>query len=259
MVSCFLQGGLGNQMFQISATVAYSLKHNIPYGINLNDCYTPNQGFTSNKYTNTIFKNINKIEHQNCNNFYIEPKFSFDEIPHQEDVIIKGYFQSEKYFGEFKNEIKNLFYFSENDKIKINNFFNEKNILNKKTCVHIRRGDYLKYSDFHNVCNLNYYLKAIDTISDGSFIFISDDIDWVKNNFKSENYFFPDFGDEILDLTLMTMCDNLILSNSSFSWWGSYLNNNKNKKVIAPNKWFGIKGPKDTKDVYIKDWVVLDF
>ena len=81
-----------------------------------------------------------------------------------------------------------MFYISEEDKTIVNNFFKNEKIEGKKTCIHIRRGDYLKYSDFHNVCNLDYYLKAISTIGDGSFIFVSDDIKWVKENFKSENY-----------------------------------------------------------------------
>ena len=92
-----------------------------------------------------------------------------------------------------------------------------------------------------------------------SFIFVSDDIKWVKENFKSENYYFADFNNEILDFTLITMCDNVVISNSSFSWWGSYLNNNENKTIIAPYKWFGSQGPKDTQDIYNKEWVVLDF
>ena len=259
MISCVLQGGLGNQMFQIAATVGTSLKYGIPYGINLNNCYTPNQGFTANKYTNTFFKNVKTIDNQNHNTVYNEPKFSFDEIPNQDKLLIKGYFQSERYFLDYKNEIKNLFYISEEDKTIVNNFFNDNNIEGKKTCVHIRRGDYLKYSSFHNVCNLDYYLKAITTIGDGSFIFVSDDINWVKENFKSENYYFVDFNNELLDFTLMTMCNNVVISNSSFSWWGSYLNNNENKTIISPYRWFGPKGPKDTQDLYLKNWSVIDF
>jgi len=105
MISCSLQGGLGNQMFQIAATVALSLRNNGEYGINLNICYTPNQGRLANVYSETIFKNINKTDNYSFSNSYNELNFSYNEIPYQSNLLIKGYFQSEKYFEDYKNEI----------------------------------------------------------------------------------------------------------------------------------------------------------
>lgn len=260
MISCSLQGGLGNQMFQIATTVALSLRNNTSYEINLNICDTPNQGRNANQYSNTIFKKLNKSNNYKFINFYNEPNFNYNEIPYQPDLLIRGYFQSEKYFEDYKNNIKDLFHFSDEYKLIIKNYFTNNGLNDKPiTSVHIRRGDYLLYSDVHLVCTLDYYKKAIKTIGDSYFVFISDDINWVKENFKSDNYFIPEFNDELLDMTLMTMCNNNIISNSSFSWWGSYLNNNENKIVIAPYKWFGSQGPKDTQDIYNKEWVVLDF
>lgn len=259
MISCFLQGGLGNQLFQIATTISLSLKNKVPYGINLDLCETPNQGFTANKYSKTIFKNVNRIIDYPFKFIYNEPKFSFSEIPFKDDMIIRGYFQSDKYFLDYKEEITNVFHIPEETKTNVTNFFNEKQISGLTTCVHIRRGDYLKYNDFHSVCNINYYKKAIDLIGDSTFIFISDDIEWVKQNFNSKNFILSEFECEISDLTLMTMCDNVITSNSSFSWWGSYLNKNKDKKIITPNRWFGPSGHKDIEDVYPKEWVKLDF
>jgi hypothetical protein len=260
MISCSLQGGLGNQMFQIATTVALSLRNNGEYGINLNICYTPNQGHLANKYFDTIFKNVIKSDNYSFSNFYYEPNFSYNEIPYQDNLLIRGYFQSEKYFQDYENEIKKLFYFSDEHKSIIENYFNENNLNNKPiTSVHIRRGDYLLFSDVHLVCTLDYYKKAIKTIGDSYFVFISDDINWVKENFISDNYFIPDFNDELLDLTLMTMCDNNIISNSSFSWWGAYLNDYSDKKIISPNRWFSYKGPSDIQDVLPKEWTKLDF
>jgi len=260
MISCSLQGGLGNQMFQISATVALSLRNKCEYGINLNNCYTPNQGHLSNIYSDTIFKKVNKLDNYSFSNYYNEPNFSYNEIPYQSDLLIRGYFQSEKYFEVYKNEIKDLFYFSEEHKLVIENYFSNNDLNDKPiTSVHIRRGDYLLSSDFHLVCTLDYYKKAIKTIGDSYFVFISDDINWVKENFKSDNYFIPDFNDELLDMTLMTMCDNNIISNSSFSWWGAYLNEYPEKQIITPNRWFSAKGPSDTQDVIPNNWIKLEY
>ena len=80
---------------------------------------------------------------------------------------------------------------------------------------------------------------------------------WVKENFIGDNFFYSQYDNEILDLSLMSICDNNIISNSSFSWWGAYLNKNKNKTVIAPNQWFGPNGPKDTQDIIPENWIKL--
>jgi hypothetical protein len=259
MISCSLQGGLGNQMFQIATTVALSLRNNTSYEINLNICNTPNQGRNANQYSNTIFKKLNKSDNYKFIKFYNEPNFNYNEIPYQPDLLIRGYFQSEKYFEDFKENIKELFYFSDEHKLIVEKYFTDNGLNDKPiTSVHIRRGDYLLFSGVHLVCTLDYYKKAIKTIGDSYFVFISDDINWVKENFKSDNYFIPEFNDELLDMTLMTMCNNNIISNSSFSWWGSYLNNNENKIVIAPKRWFNFAGPQDYQDVIPDNWVSID-
>lgn len=256
MISVNLQGGLGNQMFQIAAIVALSLRNNDEYGIDINKCFTPNQGNTANKYSNTIFKNIKKIDDFKFENFYREIKFSYDKIPYKKNLLIDGYFQSEKYFEDYKKDIKELFYFSEKNKKKIEDYFSNNNLIDKQiTSVHVRRGDYLNFSDFHYVCPLEYYKNSIEKIGDSYFIFISDDLDWVKNNFKSKNYYIPEFNDELLDLTLMTMCDNNIISNSTFSWWGAYIDNKPKQQIISPKKWFADKGHQDYYDVIPNNWL----
>jgi len=253
MISCNLQGGLGNQMFQIAAAISLAKSNNDIYSFNFENCFTPNQGNKSTKYIDNIFKNIPSHTHNNFEKVYNEPKFSFSEIPYEKNLILNGYFQSEKYFKNNSDYIKKIFYINDDNIKKISNKYDTKNL----TCVHIRRGDYLKFKDFHFTCDNDYYQKAISLIDDTKFIFISDDMDWVKINFKSDNFLYSDLNDEILDFTLITMCKNVIISNSSFSWWGSYLNNN-NGKIIAPKKWFGISGNKDTQDVIPNSWVLID-
>jgi hypothetical protein len=253
MISARLQGGLGNQMFQIASAVSLAISNNNTYSFNFDECFTPNQGNKSTKYVDNIFKNIPNYKNYTFDKIYNEPKFSFSEIPYEKNLLLNGYFQSEKYFKKNSDDIKKLFTLNNDNIENISIKYDVKNL----TCIHVRRGDYLKYKDFHFTCDIDYYQKAIELINDTKFIFISDDMDWVKSNFKSDSFLYSDFNDEILDFTLITMCKNVIMSNSSFSWWGSYLNNN-NGKIIAPKRWFGPTGHKDTQDIIPNSWVTID-
>jgi len=258
MISCKLQGGLSNQLFQIAATYALALRNNDVCSFDFNSCYTPNQGNPSKKYRDNILSKLTDSNGYRFINNYTEPTFAYNELPYTKDLILNGYFQSNKYFDGFKSEILDLFVISEIDKKKVKDFFDTMGLNDKPiTSVHIRRGDYLKLPDYHPVCTIDYYKKAMQEIGNSYFVFISDDMDWVKDNFKANNYVYSTFSDEILDLTLQTQCDNNIIANSSFSWWGAYLNRNENKKIIAPKIWFGPNGPKDTNDLIPEGWIIL--
>ena len=258
MISCKLQGGLGNQMFQIAATYALALRNNDTCGFNFSSCYTPLQGHQSTKYEKNIFKNVVKIEKFIPSKSYTEPKFSYTEIPYSSNILLNGYFQSELYFYDFKDEIINLFHFSDDDVNQVKEFIKTINKNNLPvTIIHIRRGDYLLLSDFHSVCPKEYYLNSIDILSNNCYIFISDDIKWVKEQFVGDNFFYFESNNEILDLTLMTISDNVVISNSTFSWWGAYLNRNKNKTILAPKNWFGKKGPTDTHTLIPEKWIKI--
>lgn len=249
MVTCNLKGGLGNQMFQISATVGLSMRNNIEYCFDFDNCFTPNQGKPSNCYEDNIFKKIPKKKITQIEYVYSEPKFSYTPIKYYKNMIIDGYFQSEKYFSDYSDQI-----------IKLFNISTEKFISNEEvTSVHIRRGDYLKFSKHHRVLDKEYYESAIKKINRGVFLFFSDDIIWVKENFKSENFFYSESTSEVEELGLMSNCTNNIIANSSFSWWGAYLNKNISKIVISPNHryWFGESGPKDTEDLIPESWIQI--
>jgi hypothetical protein len=109
---------------------------------------------------------------------------------------------------------------------------------------------------FHPACDMDYYQKAMDIIDAEKYIIISDDIEWCKNNFLGDKFIFSPFTNEIEDLYLLMNCNNHIIANSSFSWWGAYLCE-KDNKVVSPKTWFGPQGPQDTEDIYIKDWIKL--
>ncbi|KAA6319244.1 O-antigen biosynthesis glycosyltransferase WbnK [termite gut metagenome] len=164
-------------------------------------------------------------------------------------VYYKGFFQSEKFFLEATDKVRDVFSFDEK-------------IINKKTraclrqivvsessvSIHIRRGDYL-YSEverrFGGICTLEYYQKAIKLISESInnpvFFIFSDDINWVKEKLPLNNATYTDWNsgnDSWQDMFLMSRCQHNIIANSTFSWWAAWLNTNRNKIVIAPERWF---------------------
>lgn len=258
MITCSLQGGLGNQMFQIAATYALARRNNDTCSFNFINCHTPLQGNPSGKYKNNLLRNVFENIDFQPRVYFREEAFAYEELPYAEGLCLVGFFQSEKYFIDYKDEIVNLFHLSQNDVETVHNFINYSERFDKPiTSVHVRRGDYLQNPDFHVPCTVEYYKEAMEEIGDSYFFFVSDDMDWVKDNFKGPNIFYSTLNDEILDFTLITQCDNNIIANSSFSWWGAYLNKHEKKKVIAPKKWFGQNGPKDTQDIIPMDWKII--
>jgi len=163
-----------------------------------------------------------------------------------------GYFQSEKYFAKNKSLIQNLFSIDEdNNKLIIEKYSNVLKL--NPVGVHVRRGDYL--SNPHPVCSLDYYDKAFNLFPENTvYLLFSDDITWCKENFKEETFHFVENNEDVVDLFLMTKCSHNIMANSSFSWWGAWLNKNENQRVITPQNWFGNTMEHNTKDLIPSEW-----
>jgi len=257
MLTCRLQGGLGNQMFQIAATYGIAKKQNLEAKFNLDYCHTPAQGNEANKYDKTFFKLLPRFEGQGgITNVINEMGFSYNKITPKDNSILNGYFQSDKYFKEYKNDLRNRIFYIDEVKMEefdeyIDGIVGEEDI----TAVHVRRGDYMNLTDFHAPCSVEYYKEATERIG-GNFIFVSDDIEWCKENFKGDNIYFSPYTEELDDLYLIMACNNQIIANSSFSWWGAYLSD-WDGTVIAPKKWFGPKGPQDTQDLIPNNWIKI--
>lgn len=229
MISAKLVGGLGNQMWIIAAAEALAIRNSDIACFDLDSCYTPLQGYQSSKYKDSIFSNL-KSSSISISEIYKEPAFHYTPIPYSGDIILDGYFQSEKYFQDFNSEISQLF------NVPVVESFS------KYTAVHVRRGDYLKSPDIHPFCGERYYLDAMSKIG-GEFIIVSDDMEWCINKFGSSGVKFS-MASEIQDLSLLKSCKNSIISNSSFSWWGAWLREKNNGGItIAPKQWFGPNGP----------------
>jgi hypothetical protein len=250
MITCELMGGLGNQLFQIATTIYLAKENNDDFCFDIDTHNVHWQGNKASVYRGSIYSRL-KNETFDVENTFNENGHEFKKIDYKTNMKIVGYFQSEKYFSKYRDNILDLFKPTD----EINNYISEKygNYLNKKTCsLHVRHGDYLTLAAHHQPLQMKYYQEAIKHFdSDTLFIVFSDDIEWCKSVFKGDNFIFIENESDIIDLYLMSMCKNNIIANSSFSWWGSWLNKNENKKVIAPSKWFGpANAHLKTDDIY---------
>jgi hypothetical protein len=251
-------GGLGNQMFQISHALAQSWKHDV-------GCYflpkseTPGNGNQPTKYINNIYKDITFKDDDNFDIMLRERHFNDANIQIQENKNIKfwGYFQSSKNFGGYENEIKNLFLPNDEFKIKIKTKYPE--VFENSVSIHIRRGDYLTIPEILPSVEKSYLDYCLNQLDNNVKIFIfTNDKEWVYQNITYENSIIVDGLEDYEELWMMSMCSHNIMSNSSFSWWASYLNKNKNKKVFVPNVWFGPKGIHPHDNIYEIDWTMVE-
>jgi hypothetical protein len=240
MITCFLQGGLGNQMFQISNAISESRKYLIECKFK-SEAYTPMQAFQPSKYVNNIFRNID---------------LSLTEEEYNNAFVLTGYFQSVNYFKEIENEIKEIFSPSSDFLNKIYKLYPELSYDNTLS-IHIRRGDYFSIPDILPIVDISYINKAIEAIKDYSKVFVfSDDKVWAKENFNNKNFTVVEDLDDYEELWMMSLCMNNIISNSTFSWWGSFLNKNVSKKIIAPNLWTGPNGP-NMDNIYLDNFIKI--
>jgi len=293
MIIIKLEGGLGNQMFQYALANIVAKKNETTILID-NTFFSQTQkkeGFTPRNFELSIFNNtyinasssdiatfykpsiLEKFKSKlgfNSFKVYYEKQFGFDNNLQSinSPVYLSGYFQSYKYFIGHESFIRKLFAFpfekldAVNRKmlLKINN--------SNSISVHIRRGDYVSdkiTQNYHGNCSLSYYEEAISNIAskidDITFFFFSDDLEWVKKQFKDLSYpkFFIDHNqnnDNWKDMFLMSSCNHNIIANSSFSWWAAWLNANIDKKVIAPKKWFS-DAEKNANDLIPVEWIRL--
>lgn len=296
MVKVLLTGGLGNQMFQYAFGKYLAAKNNTSLVLDttyLQSKLPFKKWSTPMQYELDIF-NLHAVLETNVipNNFLLYPfakseylirnkmnenkydlvtenKFGFDAklLEAEDNSYVKGNFQSEKYFNHIENEIKNNFTFK--NKLDAANLKWKNQIEScNSVSIHIRRGDYISIKQnaqkFASI-PLSYYHKAINIISDKvanpEFFIFSDDIAWVKENLKLDAPFHfisnnTTSNTAYVDMQLMSLCKHNIIANSTFSWWGAWLNSNPEKIVIAPENWFVDKSV-DTSDVLPTKWIKL--
>lgn len=237
MIKVLLRGGLGNQMFQWAYGRSLSHKNNLT--LYLDQYFLKNTAFGDTKRSFALANFENLSYHFSEDIPIIKPKVIGEDLTKintqlesDKDYVLDGFFQDYRYFSDVSEIIREDFSFS---KEIISKF----EIPNNSTSVHIRRTDYLTSNGFHPILPLEYYEKSLDIIErlDKILIF-SDDIRWCKENLKFKNMIFVENTSNYEDLYIMSQCKNNICANSSFSWWGAWLNKNNEKKVILPRKWF---------------------
>ncbi len=300
MVIVKLKGGLGNQMFQYACGRALSEKNKSTLFLDLTFLlYNPSSSnHTLRNYELNVFNiqerftllsRLNK-KIPNSNFFYKlnskldgvkkrlglikkinDKEMGFDKeiFKIKGNICLDGYWQSEKYFKDIEEIIREEFSFRDKPS-KLNREVIEKIKKTNSVSVHVRRGDYAKNPktlQTHGLLDIEYYQNAINLIKSQikktEFFVFSDDIEWVKKNLKigkSVNYISHNGLDKgYEDLRLMSSCKNHIIANSSFSWWGAWLSENPHKIVIAPEQWFS---PEEMKrrgnfDTILEDWIKI--
>ena len=183
--------------------------------------------------------------------------FHFDEELFRmcpDHVSLQGYFQTEKYFKHIEDEISSDFTFKDGILDPCKAMIAD---VDNPIALHVRRGDYVKNNANHPPCSLEYYKKGLEHFdSDRNVIVFSDDPEWCNENFTDDRFLISENTDNRVDLCLMSLCNDFIIANSTFSWWGAWLSANNDKKVIAPVQWFGTGYTKDhdTSDLIPDGW-----
>ena len=241
MVIPHFNGRMSNNLFQVAACIGSDKE----YGI------LPNTGHWQHQAIYKYFPNI-PIYSGNYRDFklYEDPSFNYNKLPLDGDLQITGFFQSEKYFKHKREYILNLF----NLDYKPNNYIS----------LHWRLKDYLNPLNGINPMPIEYYESAIDLLPSSQKIMVfSDDIEFCKRHLKEgDRFLFSENKNEYEDLSLMASCEHNIIANSSFSWWGAWLNKNPNKIVVSPHhtQWFSETNIiKDPIDLLPLEWVKVKY
>lgn len=253
MIYVVLDGRLGNVLFETAAAVSLAKRLDVSF------VAITEKERSMEPYKKSILRKIDFAETLPQNlEFYDEPYFHYRALPSNPDLTIKGFFQSEKYFD--KELVRQLFAIDEDTMSYIERKYGDL-LRREPVSIHVRRGDYLQWKLYYAICPVRYYEKAIRHFPPSTDFFIfSDDIDWCKQNFKGEHFFFSENESEVVDLYMQSFCRHHIISNSTFAWWGAWLDSRMDKRVICPGSWFNyLFRDKCIKDLYPDEWIKLSF
>lgn len=252
MVSFVNQGRLGNFLFEAATTIGYALKHGLDFTV---PPTTRNPKWDPVYFPHLVNPNYNPRLQQVK---IFEKGHQYQDIPFDEswrnkNIILQGYWQSEKYFKDYRDEILKAFNLPWNP--------------HNNVSIHVRRGDYLLYPEKHPVVPDEYYDEAIQrfySFGYKDFYVFSDDIEYCKAYFQKHKIIynlrlhFSEGRTEIEDLAGISNCAHHISSSSTFGYWGAWLNQNPNKIVITPKLWFVEgHGNLNTNDIIPDTWIKI--
>lgn len=268
MVKTKLIGGLGNQMFQYAAGRSLATQHGVPLACDVRafEDYPLHNGFELAK----VFTGDFPTTQLGSEHHVVEPHFhywsGFWGCPR--DCYLEGYWQSEKYFHSISDVLRDNFTFRHSYEGQ-NELIASLIAKFESVSIHIRRGDYVSNPEthaFHGVLPLAYYQTAVqfmlDHLANPVFFVFSDDPEWALKNLKLQQETHVITGNagaySYKDMQLMSECHHQIIANSSFSWWGAWLNRNPDKVVVAPRQWFATD-QLDTADLIPQAWHRVPF
>ena len=274
-VTSKFMGGVGNQMFQIAVAYAISRKYHkklLFQKMQFDGC---RQGSHPSKYYTNLFQKLPFVESVSSCLQISEKSFTYTSVENDiqdafqmgvPGICFHGYWQSDLYWREYSNEIRDLFtpvggivsYLEQNSDIFT--VYPELKNPHDYCFLGIRRGDYITHAHVHNPCGMTYYRGAMERLKKERYYISSDDIEWCKANFQGDQYRFFELKDDLIQLFVSTLFRNYIISNSTFHWWGSFLSIYKEPTIIAPDKW--IFGPDVTpieyNTIYRESMIVLE-
>ena len=280
MIIIKIKGGLGNQLFQYAVGRALALHHRLPLKLDLTifktyklhrylldqfaiqaEIATEDEIIKLKGRNNVLFSALRKAGLVKRKSYLKEKRSSYFDasVFKNDDVYLDGYWQNELYFSDIREELlRDLTSISSMSDLGV--VYMEGIKKSNSVSLHVRRGNYLNLKNF-NVLDIDYYMKAVEYIRKNvekpTFYIFSDDLEWCKNSlgFLDNCVFVDSTKTEIDDLKLMSFCQHNIIANSSFSWWGAWLNQNCKKTVIAPKDWL-LNDP-GSSNVILSDWVKL--
>lgn len=294
MIITHILGGLGNQMFQYAAGLAVAEAKGQSLYLDVSDFagYRLYHGFELPRVFKGTFNLADESQIQQVlgwrskgrlrtllrrpqlgwlrsSHFVVEPHFHFwPELSSiADECYVVGYWQSEKYFGSIKKAIRRAFTFS-NSLQGRNRELAERIAACNAISLHIRRGDYVsdpRTNATHGLLPLTYYHRAVqyiaERVSEPVFFVFSDDTAWAKAHLVLGHpceFIGHNRGqDSHIDMQVMSLCDHHIIANSSFSWWGAWLNAKSQKIVVCPRRWFR-RDDVDIRDLFPAEWIMMD-
>tara|TARA_B100000287_G_scaffold292715_1_gene276069 strand:- start:6696 stop:7511 length:816 start_codon:yes stop_codon:yes gene_type:complete len=261
-------GQLGNQMFQYASLRGIAKNRGfefcIPYHQNVFDDGIGNK-LRIELFDPFVMKNVTQLNIQTIDQdrpVTTEREFSFNE-----DIFnncpdwtsLQGYFQTEKYFKNVEDIIREDFTFKNEISVPCKHKMSE---VDRPIALHIRRGDFLTNSANHHNLGLDYYEKALSKFdSDRTVIIFSDDPEWCQEQdlFSDDRFLVCEGNTSYVDLCLMSLCTDFIIANSTFSWWGAWLSRSVDKVVCAPSIWFGPNNAHlDASDIIPDSWEIVE-